>query len=283
MHILALRSYGDYVILLNSIKNADIKQDVQIIASNHLKPIHEALNVNFSTNFNFIFKDLGIKNGLLGFFTNKHFFSFNTIHEILKLSKSLKSLKINKEKLFLEHHTRKFLLSVFLSRKLDFLYKSGNVYDALGRFFGFESIDKTFQLSEVHLKSKVLIFPDSRKKHKVINEETMKQLSSSLTNLNVEFKIAKFGQINNEYSFLKNQIVYRDFKELILLISECDFVISSDSVPVHIAEFLEKQHIILYNDKINYSWLTPFAKKYHRFTTFKETPIFINKYFNSTC
>ena len=94
MHILALRSYGDYVILLNSIKNADIKQDVQIIASNHLKPIHEALNVNFSTNFNFIFKDLGIKNGLLGFFTNKHFFSFNTIYEILKLSKSLKSLKI---------------------------------------------------------------------------------------------------------------------------------------------------------------------------------------------
>ena len=202
---------------------------------------------------------------------------------ILKLSKFLKSLKINKEKLFLEHHTRKFLLSVFLSRKLDFLYKSGNVYDALGRFFGFESIDKTFQLSEVHLKSKVLIFPDSRKKHKVIKEETMRQLSINLTNLNVEFKIAKFGQINNEYSFLKNQIVYRDFKELILLISECDFVISSDSVPVHIAEFLGKQHVILYNDKINYNWLTPFAKKHHMYTTFKETPIFINKYFNLAC
>jgi ADP-heptose:LPS heptosyltransferase len=157
------------------------------------------------------------------------------------------------------------------------------VYDALGRFFGFESIDKTFQLSEVHLKSKVLIFPDSRKKHKVIKEETMRQLSINLTNLNVEFKIAKFGQINNEYSFLKNQIVYRDFKELILLISECDFVISSDSVPVHIAEFLGKQHVILYNDKINYNWLTPFAKKHHMYTTFKETPIFINKYFNLAC
>jgi ADP-heptose:LPS heptosyltransferase len=280
MHILALRSYGDYVILLNSIKNADIKQDVQIIASNHLKPIHEALNVNFSTNFNFIFKDFGIKNGLMGFFTNKHFFSFNTIHEILKLSKILKNLIINKEKLFLEHHKRNFLLNIFLRKKLNFLYKSGNVYDAYGRFFGFESIDKTFQLLKVHPKSKVLIFPDSRKKHKIINVETIRQLSSSLTNLNIEFKIAKFDQKNNEYSFLKNQIVYRDFKDLILLISECDFVISSDSVPVHIAEFLQKQHIILYNDKINHNWLTPFAKKYHMFTTFKETSIFINKYFN---
>jgi ADP-heptose:LPS heptosyltransferase len=189
-------------------------------------------------------------------------------------------LKINKEKLFLEHHTRKFLLSVFLIRKLDFLYKSGNVYDALGRFFGFESIDKTFQLSEVHPKSKVLIFPDSRKKHKVINVETMRQLTTNLTNLNVEFKIAKFGHINYDYNNLQNQLVYSDFKDLILLISECDFVISSDSVPVHRAEFLEKQHIILYNDKINFNWLTPFAKKNHMFTTFKETPIFINKYFN---
>jgi ADP-heptose:LPS heptosyltransferase len=280
MFIFALRSYGDYVIMLNSIKNSSIKENITIIVSKHLEPLHQALNTNFSNNFIFIFKDFGINKGLLSFFTNRHFFSFNSIHEILKLSKSLKSLKINKEKLFLEHHKRKFLLSVFLSRKLYFLYKSGNVYDAFGSFFGFESINKTFQLSEVHPKRKVLIFPDSRKKHKVINVETMSQLSSSLTNLNVEFKIAKFGQKNNEYSALNNQLVYRDFKELILLISECDFVISSDSVPVHIAEFLEKQHIILYNDKINYNWLTPFAKKYHMFSTFKETPIFINKYFN---
>jgi ADP-heptose:LPS heptosyltransferase len=280
MHILALRSYGDYVILLNSIKHADIKQDVTIIASNHLKPLHESLNVNFPNNFIFIFKDLGIKNGLMSFFTIKYFFSLNTIQEIFNLSNSLQSLKINKEKLFIEHHKRKHLLSIFLSRKLDFLFKSGNVYEAYGRFFGFESIDKTFQLSGVHSKNKVLIFPDSRKKHKVIKEETLNQLSTDLTNLNVEFKIAKFGQINNESSNLKNQIVYRNFKELILLITECDFVISSDSVPVHIAEFLEKQHIILYNDKINYSWLTPFAKKYHMFSTFKETSIFINKYFN---
>jgi hypothetical protein len=72
MHILALRSYGDYVILLNSIKHADLKQDVKIITSNHLKPLHEALNANFSTNFEFIFKDFGIKNGLMAFFTNKY-------------------------------------------------------------------------------------------------------------------------------------------------------------------------------------------------------------------
>jgi ADP-heptose:LPS heptosyltransferase len=100
------------------------------------------------------------------------------------------------------------------------------------------------------------------------------------TLLNVDFKIAKFWSLKNENSQLDNQIVYRDFNELVLLIKDCDFVISSDSVPVHIAEFLDKQHMIIYNDKVNYNWLTPFAKKYHMYTTFRETPVFINKYFN---
>lgn len=280
MHILALRSYGDYVILLNSIKHADVKVNVKIVVSSHLKPLHESLSVHVPSNFEFIFKDFGIKNGLMGFFTNRHFFSLNSIFEIFKLSNYIKSLKINEEKVYLEHSARIFLLNLFLGKKLHHLYNNGNVYDEIGGFFGLESNDKTFQLSELHSKSKVLIFPDSRKKHKVINEATMEQLSLELTRLNVDFKIAKFGALKNENSQLLNQIVYSDFKALVLLIKECDFVISSDSVPVHIAEFLGKQHLILYNDKINYNWLTPFAKKYQMFTTFKDTPIFINKYFN---
>ena len=280
MHILALRSYGDYVILLNSIKHAHVKENVKIVVSSHLKPLHEAISANVPSNFEFIFKDFGIKNGLMGFFTNRHFFSLNSIFEIFKLSNYIKSLKINEEKVYLEHSARIFLLNLFLGKKLHHLYKNGNVYDVIGRFFGLEANDKTFQLSEVHSKSKVLIFPDSRKKHKVINEATMEQLSLELTRLKVDFNIAQFGALKNENSQLSNQVFYSDFKALVLLIRECDFVISSDSVPVHIAEFLEKQHLILYNDKINYNWLTPFAKKYQMFTTFKDTPIFINKYFN---
>lgn len=280
MHILALRSYGDYVILLNSIKHAGIKENVRIVVSSHLKTLHEALNASFSSNFEFIFKDFGIKKGLMGFFTNRYFFSLNSFFEILKLSNYIKSLKINDEKVFLEHKARKTLLNLFLGKKLHHLYENGNVYDALGHFFGHESNDKTFQLSEVHSKSKVLIFPDSRKKYKVINEATMEQLSADLTRLKVDFKIANFGKTKNENNQLSNQIVYSDFKELVVLIRDCDFVISSDSVPVHIAEFLDKQHMIIYNDKVNYNWLTPFAKLHHMYTTFKETPIFINKYFN---
>ena len=114
----------------------------------------------------------------------------------------------------------------------------------------------------------------------MINEATMEQLSSDLTRLKVDFKIAKFGALKNENSQSTSQIAYSDFKALVLLIRDCDFVISSDSVPVHIAEFLEKQHMVIYNDKVNYNWLTPFAKIHHMYTTFKETPIFINKYFN---
>ena len=67
MHILALRSYGDYVILLNSIKHAGLKENITIVVSNHLKPLHEALNPNFSKNFEFIFKDFGSSKQMIAF------------------------------------------------------------------------------------------------------------------------------------------------------------------------------------------------------------------------
>ena len=77
MHILALRSYGDYVILLNSIKHAGLKKNVKIVVSSHLKPLHEALSPIFSKNVEFIFKDFGFKKGLKVFFTNRLFFILN--------------------------------------------------------------------------------------------------------------------------------------------------------------------------------------------------------------
>ena len=55
MYILALRSYGDYVIMLNSIKHAGIKKNITIIVSKHLQPLHESLNSQYSNNFKFIF------------------------------------------------------------------------------------------------------------------------------------------------------------------------------------------------------------------------------------
>ena len=283
MYILALRSYGDYVIMLYSIKHAGIKTNITIIVSKHLQPLHESLNSQYSNNFKFIFKDFGIKKGLLSFFTNRHFFSLNTVLELFSISKMIRQMEIKNEIIYLEHKTRKAFPSILLGNQLQYIYTNGNVYDAFGRFFEINSAELTFNLPIVHTICKVLIFPDSRKKHKIINNNTLKQLTSEIIEPKIDFKIAHFDHIKTTDIDSNKQVVYNNFKDLILLIKECDFVITSDSVPAHIAEYLEKPHIILYNDTVNNDWLTPFARKYKMYTTFAETSIFFNQYFNSKC
>jgi ADP-heptose:LPS heptosyltransferase len=283
MYILALRSYGDYVIMLNSIKHAGIKKNITIIVSKHLQPLHESLNPQSSNNFKFIFKDFGIKKGLLSFFTNRHFFSLNTVLELFGISKMIRKLEIKNEIIYLEHNARKAFPSILFGNQLQHIYTNGNVYDAFGRFFEINSAERTFNLPIVHTICKVLIFPDSRKKHKIIDNNTVKQLTSELIEQKIDFKIAHFDHMKTIDIDSNKQVVYNNFKDLILLIKECDFVITSDSVPAHIAEYLEKPHVILYNDRVNNDWLTPFAKKYKMYTTFDESSIFFNQYFNSKC
>ena len=283
MYILALRSYGDYVIMLNSIKHAGIKKNITIIVSKHLQPLHESLNSQYSNNFKFIFKDFGIKKGLLSFFTNRHFFSLNSILELFSISKMIRQMEIKNEIIYLEHKTRKAFPSILFGNQLQHIYTNGNVYDAFGRFFEINSAELTFNLPIVHTICKVLIFPDSRKKHKIIDNNTVKQLTSELIEQKIDFKIAHFDHMKTIDIDSNKQVVYNNFKDLILLIKECDFVITSDSVPAHIAEYLEKPHVILYNDRVNKDWLTPFAKKYKMYTTFGEASIFFNQYFNSKC
>lgn len=283
MNVLVLRSYGDYIILLNSIKHSTISERIKIITSNHLETLHEAIGYNFSNNFEFIFIDFRIKKGIFRYFTNKFFLSFNTILEVVKLNLFIKKLNIKGEYFYVEHNTRKYLLSFILAKRLSHIYTKGSIYDSFGKFFKVNYAKTKFTLPDSNTISKVLIFPDSRKKNKVIDTKTMQVITSDLTNLNVNFNVANFGHIINLDSSATNQVVYKDFKELILLIKNCDFIISSDSLPVHIAEFFEMPHLILYNRKINQNWLTPFATKYKMYSTFEDAPNLINSYFKRSC
>ena len=98
----------------------------------------------------------------------------------------------------------------------------------------------------------IILFPDSRKKNKILKKTVINDIS----NLSGKIKIAKFGVYDNESNFIS----YSSFDELTNIIKNADFIISSDSLPAHLAEFYNKPHFILYNQKINFEWLTPFCK-----------------------
>lgn len=277
MNILVLRSYGDYVILLNSLRNTTIKQPIHLIVSNHLQLLHEALELDLPINIHISFANFKIQNGILSFFTNKHFFSLGTIKELISLRQYFKSKK--NENYFIEHRQKSLLLQFFLGIKLKFIYHKNNVYNSFHKFFEVQPILNEQPSFTLNSSSTVIIFPDSRKKNKIINSTTISKLVMVLDKKAVRYKIAKFNDGFENKNEMLNEISYTNFTDLVEIIKKADFIISSDSLPVHIAELYYKPHWILYNHKINTNWLTPSSSSSNFYSTFEQTNL-INIIFN---
>ena len=277
MNIVVLRSYGDYVILLNSLKNTTIKQPIHLIVSSHLKLLHDALKLDLPLNIHIIFTNFKIQNGILSFFTNKHFFSLANIKELISLRQYFKNKK--NENYYVEHRQKSLLLQFFLGIKLNFIYSKDNIYNCFNKFFEVQPVLKEHQSFTLNSSSTVIIFPDSRKKNKIIGSTTISTLVRALDQKGVQYKIAKFSAgIENKKGML-NEIGYSNFIDLVEIIKKADFIISSDSLPVHIAELYHKPHWILYNHKINTNWLTPSSSSLNYYSTSEQTNL-INIIFN---
>jgi ADP-heptose:LPS heptosyltransferase len=106
-------------------------------------------------------------------------------------------------------------------------------------------------------------------KRKEIPEEVLVKLETQLADQNIQTSRAYFKKAAKGIS-------YRNFTELMQLISDADYIISSDSLPAHAAQLLQKPHAILYANKINQEWVTPFAKEYGTAFTFDQIS---NNYF----
>ena len=277
MNIVVLRSYGDYVLLLNSLRNTTIKQPIHLIVSNHLQLLHEALELDLPINIHISFANFKIQNGILSFFTNKHFFSLGTIKELISLRQYFKSKK--NENYFIEHRQKSLSLQFFLGIKLKFIYHKNNVYNCFNNFFEVQPFLNQKPSFTLNSSSTVIIFPDSRKKNKTIGEKTISTLVMALNQKVVQYKIAKFSAGIENKKAIFNEIGYSNFTDLVEIIKKADFIISSDSLPVHIAELYHKPHWTLYNHKINTNWLTPSSSSSNFYSTFEQTNL-INIIFN---
>ncbi len=271
--LIALRSFGDFVVLMHAIKQSESNRKINIIVSKHLKPLWEALDLsNANTNIDFEFVDFGIKKGLLSFFTNKFLISKTCTLELMALRNFLKNGNFAAgNDIYIERENRKRMLQHFLGIKLQTIHKAGNVYNSAQQFF--QAIDPIL-LNNSFRTDKILVFPDSRKKKKMIPESILLKLTTFCNSNQTELITAFFGTSSVSK---KDTVFYNDFETLVQLIKEAHFIISSDSVTAHLAQYFNKPHFILYPDKVNYEWLTPWASKMKMYTTFDKEHLLFNK------
>lgn len=261
--VLLLRSFGDFVVALYHIPaHQDSNKSYRLVASKHLEPLYQSLLPFLSpAQCSVEFTDLGIQHHILSGFTNRYFFTRENIRELKHLQQQMKGVS----NILVEQNTRSWLIQLVCKNKISPIHHGGNIYDSWAAYYGNANLFKT----EKSTLKKLLIFPDSRLKRKEIPEEVLVKLETQLADQNIQTSRAYFKKAAKGMS-------YRNFTELLQFISEADFIISSDSLPAHLAQFLQKQHAIIYANKINQEWVTPFAKENGTAFTFDQVS---NNYF----
>ena len=269
MQVLIFRSYGDLIILLNVLQKGIYQDRIHLKISAHLQALIENLpDFKLPDKVSISYFDIGINRGILRLFTNKDLLSIATIKELLRFKKEINTFST----VYVEQSLRAWLLNLFFYPKHFIpIVKEGNVYDAYRHFFSINNIspdlNKDYNLILKHKASiisskRILLFPDSRKTSKQLPKAIVNQILKT----NNQVIEACFGEGKDS----NQKIYYSNFRKLIEQIKSSDYIISTDSLPVHLAYYLGVPHYILYPKKVNYDWLTPYAKELNSYGLFGE-------------
>ena len=232
--VFLLRAYGDFAIAVQGVAPSD-----DIVASLHLKPLYDALiSRGCISPRTFEFVDFGISGSQLNLFTNKSFFSIDTFRQLSKIKDYISANPGSSD--FVEQSARLGLLNFFAGHSFKAIFETGRpVYAAYG-------------LPSLGLErkgDKVLILPDARLPKRVIPSSILARM---------EGQVALFGSD------------YTTFEQLIDLIQASDYVVTSDSLPLHLAYLCRKPHFILYPDGGKQDFFTPDALASGSFSTFSQ-------------
>lgn len=232
--VFLLRAYGDFAIAVQALAATD-----SIIASLHLKPLYEALISRGCISPRTIdFVDFGITGSQLNLFTNKGLLSVDTIRQLSKIKQYIQAASGSSD--FVEQSARLGLLNFFTGHSFQSIFETGQpVYAAYG-------------LPALGLErkgDKVLILPDARLPKRIIPSSILARIDG---------RVARFG------------VDYTSFEQLIDLIQASDYVVTSDSLPLHLAYLCRKPHFILYPDGGKQDFFTPDALASESFCTFSQ-------------
>lgn len=185
---------------------------------------------------------------------------FKAIKSFSVLIKYLNKIDKN-DKIYFEKNDIRFkLIKLFVHARLfapdD---KKTGIYEKRQLLFG-TVLPVTYFINHEHLKldnKKIIIFPGSRIKAKVITSNSIQQLLEVLRMHNTKVELYYYLCEDIPSIFIKQTYTkkFDSIEGMIKAIESADIIISADSLPLHVTYFLNKPIIPFYNDKINYDWL----------------------------
>ena len=256
--IFLLRAYGDATIALHFLANSPEKNNYEVIASSHLKPLIDALR-NFIdlSSLKIEFVDFGITKSQLNLFTNRHLISTNTLQQVIKLKQFIKNNPNYHGLDYLEQDKKSTLLNLLTGHSFKTIVDK-QVYAKIGAFFNANIIIPTL----TGTINKILILPDARITARRIPENVIEHIKTPLKGANKSLQVAYLNKENEPLIQTDSQNAlgsYSNFEKLLALINEADFIFGSDSLPIHLCHVLKKPHFILYPYNGSDNFFTPYA------------------------
>ena len=260
-----LRAYGDASIALHFLANSPEKNNYTIIASEHLKPLINALSTYIDlSSLQIQFVDFGITKSQLNLFTNRHLISINTLRQVTKLKQFVKNNPNTGGIDYLEQNNKSALLNLLLVHPFKSIVNK-QVYAEMGEFF-----KSTLSIPPSNgTINKILIVPDARITDRRIPENLINYIKTQIESDKL-LQVAYFDKANNHFNKQNALVSYSNFEELLTLINEADFVFGSDSLPIHLCNALQKPHYILYPKNGSSAFFTPFSIANNYYTDFEK-------------
>jgi ADP-heptose:LPS heptosyltransferase len=263
---LPIRAFGDFIITASIVKDNFLSK-IPIILPDYFNEIFYAIDAG----------NIFEIHGTGGYKNQPAFFELYKVKDLKNLKRLINDVRtfndiINKKDQYIVDYSSRRL--AFTGANLIWPPKKQNVYEGRLKLFSDLNLIKQDRLSANLIQSafydknsRILILPDSRIDIKRINIDLINSIVNEFKQ--IEIKVAHFStKTKSENDF---RLYYSNFTELITLISSFDMVISAESLPYHLANFLKKPHFVIYNQSRHFdpSFMTPFmvAHKYYSFFT----------------
>jgi ADP-heptose:LPS heptosyltransferase len=261
---LPIRALGDFIITASVIKN-NFRTKVPVVLPSYLLEFYNAINGD----------DYFELVGTINYDTQPAFFELYKVKDLQNLKRlasnmlTISSFVNKKHKYILDYSSRRLRFT-----GANFVWPStkGNIYEEKFKLFRDENFlngaDPRIDIIEPVEPGKlsnILILPDSRVSSKDINENLVGLITGEFKGINI--RTAYFSKKKN---IKENSLSYSNFEELINLISNCDIIISAESLPYHLANYLNKPHFVIYNQSRHFKleFATPFMLKNNYYSIF---------------
>lgn len=236
--IVNLKAFGDFVIACSAIKRINSGDELElpkIIVGEHVRNLATALQLDHSVHF---IGDKNWKDVPAAFDVRKRgaYAAFKSIFEIRHL---LKESPAEAHLIFDKLGWRERLIGYgFQLHELS--ESDGNIYIAYDNFLkslGFE-VDVNFLCGGSI--DRAIIIPGARMSHRIIPAQVISAYVNELAQRNIQSEIVLLeGEVIDVPANVNLRRIPREFSMLVEAISNSDLVISADSLPSHLSEFLQ--------------------------------------------